>query len=575
MSSYIPQVVVDLKLLLDPEMRPVRREPLPRNPCEVASAATMTTPLAVDPAVLRSDGVSYVLGRIPSQARVELPGYRQAGTFDLTFRFDDLPLDARVVRAAAVEVHVGAVLAENYARGVRGERVNGRLASVLQTRTPQGPNLSTLALAGVVDTWKTTHDDRGSSVTIHGRDLRAILIDSPMCPGAFERVDLTLPIDQCVASIVSMHPFGAQINVIADPSEWAGTVPAPAVAELAPRAARGARGTRRPRMPFGRNPSQISYWDAITRLCYLVGAIPFFAGLKLQVRPARSIFQQVRAGTALGGETPFAGGRQRTGSSGAPFSVRRMVFGRDIKSVTFNREMGGNAKPKVVRAVAVDLARVAESGGEPAPLLEARWPPALPPSPAPSSPDATGAAPSGDTQTEVLNIPVSGVRTIEQLTEIARGIFEEVGRNELTGSCQTKNLASFAGDNADADLLRLRPGDGVEFLADVSRAGLRRESVSTYTDDQRAPAEQRIAELAARLGDATLARAIVLSARAAPERLPRFFRVSTVGFDWTINGGINISFDFQNYVVARFAALQEAAAASAAPTATPAPERLP
>ena len=570
MTAFIPQCVVDLRLLLDPEMRPVRREPLPRSACDVAQAPAAPTPLVVDPALLRDTGLSYVLGRIPSKARVELPGYRQAGTFDLSFRFDDLPLDARVVRACAVEVHFGTVETDNYARGVRGDRVAGRLASVLQTRTPTGPNLDTLALAGVVDTWTTTHDDTGSAVSIKGRDLRAILIDSPMCPGGFERIDLGLPIHQCVAQILSMHPFGAQINVIADPYDWPGAIPAPAAAGIAPRASRGARGNRRPRMQFGRNPSQISYWDAIVRLCYLVGAVPFFAGLKLQVRSGRSIFQQARAGSGLFGDTPFAGGLPRQVDGGAPFSVRRMVYGHTIKRVEFKRELGGNSKPKVVRAVAVDLTRVNESG-EPAPLLEARWPEEQPAGAAPSTTRSTGAAPSGDTQTEVLNIPVSGVRTLEQLQEIARNVFEEVGRNELTGSCSTKNLASFGGDNNDADLLRLRPGDGVEFLADVSLA--RRESVSAYTRDQREPVEARIDALAARLGDRTLAAAIVLSARAAPERLPRFFRVSTVGLDWAMQSGVTVSFDFQSYVVARFASLQAPVPDDSATTLATAAER--
>jgi hypothetical protein len=74
-------------------------------------------------------------------------------------------------------------------------------------------------------------------------------------------------------------------------------------------------------------------------------------------------------------------------------------------------------------------------------------------------------------------------------------------------------------------------------------------SCSTHT--QRSAAEE-IAELTKRLGSEALATSIVNSSRGTNGQLTRTFRVSTVKFDWNVDSGIGIDFDFQNFVEVRW-----------------------
>lgn len=293
----------------------------------------------------------------------------------------------------------------------------------------------------------------------------------------------------------------------------------------------------------------MSFWDAIVKFCYLVGAIPYFQGTQLFIRPSRSIFDQAQAGNALN-PAPFAGGapRGRDEMTGVPIDpplrFRRLVYGRDILSVSFDRKMGGMARPKVVRAVGVDTSSADRGQGR---VIQGFWPPVT----APEATRRSRVAPGGEAaQEDGINVPVAGVRDPERLVDIARAIYEEIGRGELGGSCSTQNLASFGGSNADSDLLRLKPGDGIEFLTDVRALSAQSPLVSALTDHARVPFEALVTQIKERIGDENLARVIAATSRGQVQELQRFFRVSSVTYTWS-ETGVKIGFDFQNYVVAR------------------------
>lgn len=499
--------------------------------------------------------VSYVLNRVPKRGTVERPGYRQAGTFEFTIDFKDLPIAPQLIRSAAVEVHLGSVPDAAFAEGIERADARGVRASTLRTRNADNtPNRDTLAFVGLVDRWKIHHGERESEVTIAGRDLRALLIDSPMDPRALATLELGEDIVGVVEQLLDIHPLGDQFEVVADESEWPnGRIPSPMGVALAPRHRRGARGRRRSARanPPGRS-QQFTYWDMVVRFCYLCGAIPYFEGYQLFVRPARSLYAQRAAGTPIN-PTPFDGGRPRSvdaetdGALDPALRVRRMVYGRNIATMEFERRFGGGARPKTVRVVTTDTSATAR--GARGQVLTAEWPAAD----APERVRRTRVAPSGgQAQQEVLNVPVAGVRDLGRLQQIARAVFEEIGRGEVTGSCETKSLASFGGDARDADLLRLRPGDAVEFLTDVRAGSLASPLVASLVEFERDSLENVVRALAARLGDERLARAIVVSSRGSVRQVQRFFRTSTVKYEWSTERGIQVRFDFQNFVEAVF-----------------------
>lgn len=558
MTAWYPSLVVNLKLRFDESLHLQPEPALSTVEGEVNDPASGDAE-AGEPLIVNrgEENTSFILNRVPRGGAIEMPGYRQAGQFEFTFDFRDLPIDPRTIRAAAIEIYLGAVNPDDFATGMTRVEPDGTRRSILRTRDDSGNTIEPL-MVGFVDEWDVVHDESGSTISAKGRDARGILLDTPIgvAPGAtqqlMEMLDLSQPIDAVVTQILLFNPFFSQFLVTTNPEEWPNsTIPSPGAPDLVPRHRRGARGQRaggRATPPSDSN--NLNFWDLIVRVCYLVGAIPYFEGLALRIRPSRSIYDQARQGFDPNVPTPFAGGRQRTFDQVAQadinpgLSFRRLVYGRDVRKFSFNRKLGGFQRPRVIRTVAIDSSST-ERGAQR--MIEARWPPAT----AEPATRRTRVAPSGQqSQEEILNIPVAGVVSQTRLEEIARSVYEEIGRGEMGGACETENLASFGGGNSDPDLLRMRPGDGVEFMVDTRNLGSRAPLVSALTDSQRTSFEEAVQEIASRIGDQNLARVIVATARGQVQELQRFFRVSTVKYAWSLQG-IKIAFDFQNYVVVR------------------------
>ncbi len=558
MPTFYPSVVIDIRLMFDealhlqPALAPQTTQGSVERPA-IGGGQAAGQPLLTQRG---TRNVSYIFGRIPRSASVELPGYRQAGQFSCEFDFRDLPIDPRTVRAASVEVHVGTVSAADFGAGMTQTNPGGSRRSVLQTRRGSGPNPDTLRLVGLVDEWGVTHDNDGSVISFRGRDLRGVLLDTPIgvLPGAqaqlLESLDWGANIQTVVQTILNYNPLFQEITVQVNPSEWPnGQLPSPGNVGVVPRNRRGARGQRRGgRGTPNADSGNLNFWDLIVRACYLVGAIPYFVGRNLVLRPSRSIFEQQFDPTV---PTPFANGEPRSRDATAdqaltpPLRVRRLVYGRDVQTLSFDRKYGGFQRPRVVRCVSVDTSSTARGADR---MVEGRWPPAA----APEASRRTRVAPSGQVaHEEILNVPVAGITDATRLSEIARGVYEEIGRGEMGGTVSTKNVTSFGGDNDDPDLLRLQPGDGVEFFVDGRAVTSSPPLISTLTSLSRSSFEEAVQEVNSRIGDENLARVIVATGRGQIQELQRFFRVSTVKFAWDAKSGIKVDFDFQNYVVVR------------------------
>lgn len=563
MTEFYPSVVVNLKLRFDESLTIVANQAAPVSVDQATGQAQIPGAPTLEPLIFQRgvDNASFLLNRVPKKCNVELPGYRQAATFSIDLDYKDLPIDPRTVRAAAVEIHAGTVTPENFSRGIQGPDQFGYRSSILRTRAADGSvNQDTLLMVGMVDEWSTDNDDKGSTVTLKGRDMRGILLDTPIgldpanVEAYFNDIDTALPIDEVVSKILFLHPAFSDIRVIVNPAEWpGGDVPEPWSKDITPRHRKGATGKRAaPRSPPPSEIGKINFWDLIVRLCYLVGAIPYFKGTDLLIRPTRSIFDQANAGTALN-PTPFAGGRPRavdapTGDGIDPaLRYRRLMYGRDLRSLSFDRKYGGYQRPHVIRVVCVD--GDSDKRGQDR-LLEATWPPdAMKPGSKTKTATKVGPGGSGNEQ-EVLNIPITGLKDPKRMQDIAQSVYEEIGRGEMGGSASTPNMASFGGTNADPDMIRLRPGDGVEFVVGTAQMTPTGPLVSTLTDSFRQSFAKAVADVRQRIGDENLSRVLVATTRGVIQQLPRFFRVSTVKFDWS-DKGLKIDFDFQNYVVSR------------------------
>lgn len=523
----------------DPDPGTRESEPGDERPGDEIDAISGATDTISAPVLLpKGDPFTQIMARIPTKGTFELPGIRQAGKFNLEFDFRDVPVDPRVLRTVVIDAHLGAVSAENFSAGMGGavDANDQRLSILRQKRSEVIKNVGTQLLIGIADRMHVRHGIRGSTVTITGRDLRGVLLDAKIPVKKIEQVDLTKPIHEVVTDILATITTDDRLvfDASADEREWPdGRIPSPADAEGLTRVRRGADGSGTKSTPAG--GAEISYWDLITQYCSLVGGIPHFVGTVLWIRPAHSIFKRVLDETV---PTPFADAEPRQVGA-EQLRVRRLVYGRELDNLEFERSFGGQNVP-LIKAVSIDDTK---RGMEK--LLTAQWPPK----------DSDAANLKADN--EVLRIPVPGVKSLKQLEQVARELYEEVGRGEIGGKASTKNLASFGGDNDDPDMLRLRPTNAVQFLVDARALSSNAPLVSELNQHEQRSLEEEVAHLTARLGDPVFARVLAAISRGSIARALDFFRVNNVRYSWALKTGVAIDFDFQNYVVARHEAVAD------------------
>ena len=556
MPVYYPSMVMNIRLRFDEavQVQITSQQPPAKSAKDLVDAPTTPAQVTYLPLILegQKDQLSWVMGRIPKTASVDLSGYRQAGKFSCTFDFRDLPFDPRIIRAIGVEIHLGVVEAGAFGQGMVRSNPDGSRSSVLITRDEAGrPLQSTMIMVGTVDEHKVSHDEKSSTITLEGRDLRGVLLDSPVDPAIWENIDPTQTIVEVVAAVVAKHPLGSTIHTETRSDDWdGGIVPSPvgALGALA-RTGKGASGKKATISPPGDKNKQ-NYWDVITYLCTLVAAIPFFEGEILYIRPSRSLYDLERKETNdPSKKTPFKDAQPRTVSGQtAPLTFRRMVYGDQVRSLSFTRKLGG-VKARPVQVQGYDASQKGQEK-----LVSVIWPVPTPGGVGTATKaKTTSVAPSGKAaQEDILRTPpIYGITDKDALLEIARGVYEEVGRQELGGSCDTKALASFGGSNSDPDLLRLKPGDPVEFLVNQRALGSRSPLVAQLINDVRVDEAEAIRQLTERIGDGQLARVAVLTSRGLLIGLGNTFRTSSVSFSWDASSGVGISFEFQNYVEAR------------------------
>lgn len=487
------------------------------------------------PLTFGGDQFTTVMDVVPLRATFDLPHPRQAATFSMEFNYTDLPIDPRLLRAAGVEIHLGCVDAKEFGAGMVGQTdANGRSRSLLANRSklvdPQtgrpAVRDSTLLFYGTVDKWEVEHDvNGGSSALLTGRSIVGILLDGKPPADILTKIDLTRPIHRVVADMIATIPTDMRLtlDVQTDEREWPnGRVPAPGSIEGFTNVRIGVKDGQ-PKAGAG-GADKVTYWDLITNLCNLVGGIPYLQGNILWVRPGRSIFEILDKP----GRSPFATDRE---APDGKLLLRRLTLGSHLTKFKLDRKFGGTPVPIVIAYGLDDRASGTDR------IVTGQWPPA-----------DSAAAKAKDTS-ETLRIPIPNLRDKQRLTEIAQSLYEEIGRGEVGGEFESAGLSSFGGDNADPDLLRLRPLEPVEVVVDASNGPT--PIVHELTMRARQTFDQEVADLVQSIGDIDAARAIVAARRGAVFGILDAYRVTSVRFEADADKGIRVSGTFQNYIVPR------------------------
>lgn len=476
-------------------------------------------------------------GILPISVQIERNGFRTADTASVTLAWRDVPFDPRLVRACGIEIVIGATPADQWAQGVRGELTErGVLRSQIEAVPAGAVASSATRFVGFVDEWAVDLSPDGDTVSLECRDNTALLIDTPLASGA--RLDLSLPLDEGLRRMLAEYPTLAGMRVAwgdvweTDPGD------APVPGDAVPREQRTRRGQRASHARSG--DQRMTLWDYVTDICVQVGVIPLIRDYELRLVQPRALFSGPGAGP---------GGRPR-----------RMVYGRNLADLGFKRKLGGQRVPTVeVRAYDPSIGRTrwarwpVRDGAPRTGIFGVDEPPRATRA---SDTTASGAAP--DDRIQTFTIRYGG--NADRLSEVARSLFEQIGRQEIEGTWSTSDVRSWEVEEDTADLLQLVSGDPVEILVAPTGGGARPTTVSdleAFSVAQRAAFlesqgwSSEVAERFAQLQEATGFQTI--------------FRTKSARVSYDCDEGIDIKADFINFVTVREAPDEQ-------PAAVPSPE---
>lgn len=505
MSTYYPSGVLQLLLRLDDGVTPLPPEAVAALQGTLGPQTRAATDLQAFAAV--PDGYSVFGAILPSEVVHERNTPREADTLSIRVPFRDFPLPARIVRSVGVVWYAGTVSAANYAAGMRNA-MSGTPGPLLSVLTPSRSNLRFL---GFADGCEEDYD--AGVISIRARDFTGILLDTRVEPSVLASIEIDQALDLVLLSLLRQFPGGAcrGLGVEFVPFvDAAGVEQAfPVVADVLGKPAKLRRG-KAPRLSATYGGADVSYWDLITDLCSLCGYLPTMEEDRLRIIPPRNLFDG--AGTFRRTVTTPAGSTE-------VLTARRMVQGFNLDAVRFGRKFGRQAIPAIeVRSVAPGLRQ---------PIVSR-----YPPDKTPARTRANNIQPSGRGAAERSELVlVRGVSTQAEVDRMAVGLWQELARQEWTGSFQTRHLASVGGDNDDPDLLDMRAGDPVELV--LQRAGASSGVLLSIANLQTRGAQ---IDALVRRGLSQAAAVAIADVYSAARALGSTFRTRSVTYSWQLGG---------------------------------------
>jgi hypothetical protein len=607
-DGYLPGEVRDERLPAQPKKRQGRARPLETTGSgfrALLAEARESIASAVE-RLPSTDPLTMIVNGQPTRCSRKINSFRKADELDLTFDWSAMPFDARIVRAIMVLHYEGTSSANDFAQGRRdapqGTGGAGFLVPLL------GKNMR---FVGLVDEMEDSHGEEGDGLTLKARDLTALLIDTKWPPALEVKIPAGATIIDAVKLVLEKNPV---FELLRGPFLRA-SGPAPALnPKLYPRLAITARERHRAERSGGpacalRYPPKAggdsSFWDVITDLCVSHGLRPTVERDAIVLLEPRVLYtRQPGAIDQLG--TPTFPTPYRAAIEDTEHSVRRMVYGDNVETLRFHRKFAREKRPTIEVT-----SRNPDAKNPKKRLLTVRWPPkgalsgrattidkqleqyrktvekqfggnplvgatliaeasqqaaALKQSSPAQGANANTVNPTGQAEDKIRVVQLHGIVDEKQLAEVAKQIYEAIGRGEFGVVIETKELASFSDHpafdpNRDPDLLDLRAADPIQVLVASTMDRARIVTLSEFQqmiDRARAnattagPSPRFVAavQYLERLGFKTSAAEALVRALTSAN-LPDVFYVvaATVNFD--SENGFSVSIEARDYARVR------------------------
>lgn len=369
------------------------------------------------------------ISRFPVLARrvtVNINDYRSADTFSAEIDYKNFPFDPRSIRACGISIFM---------------RDMGKLFSEDNSLNRIEPDENSVIFQGFVDEESISFDDSKRTVSFEGRDFTSILIDTPFSRGT---VNLEQPLDEVIRQILSELPSTESLKLV---KRVEGDLPV-----IASFAESKDGQTSRKNVRKGE-----SYWDVIQDLVQRAALIAYVEIDKLVITNPQVLYdpQRIRPFTYGKNISQFELKRKLGRRKNFNIAVRGLVLGeKRVEEAripleatdAWSQRTGIVQKEVKLPEIGTDGAPIPEDQAKPAPYIA---------------------------------FPIPNMTSKTQLIEIGQQIYEEIGRQQLEGSFETKDMSLCIRRPGRADeefsILDLRNGTPVSIeidqgdLAGVSR----------------------------------------------------------------------------------------------------------
>ena len=444
----------------------------------------------------------------PVHCSVNINSYNLADTFSVTVRFEDLPFDPRLIRSLRATVYM-----------LDLKRLRNISAKDLKD------NADKIIITGFADNHTIRLEQTERTVSFDGRDYTALFIDSTWDNANLEddkgkrtrQINKQRPVKDIIEDLISNLPAAAGIEVL----DMSGQ----AVKNLA-------RSIPEYDLTNGRKSSEgkdyytepnRTYWDVIVSLCEAAALICYIELDKLILTTPRILF---RSGGIQGKKT------------------LQFIYGFNLMGLEFYRNLGKKKRfnflfrgfdVRTGKKITVSIPRDANKDWADSMNIDKAVVKI-------KELDHQGIA--RERVAPAYTFPLPPNITKEDAIEIGQKVFEEYVRQQLEGSCETREMRVNDTDNIEFDVTKIRMGTPIliEIANEDVKNIMRRSPDGTKISDS-----QRIAYLVRRGYPPRVAQELIKAVAKGTGKLRPLFYVREAQFEMG-NDGFSLRIGFINYI---------------------------
>lgn len=455
-------------------------------------------------------GKEHNLVVTPKNVSVAINDYRTADTFKMELDYKTFPFDPRTLRAVGVSIFI-----EDMGKPFEND-VQRRIKPTDTTFRPG----SNAVFLGFADKNAITFDDTSRVVRLEGRDYTSLYIDSTY--DNKKPIALDTPLENVIADLSLQLKATSKIQFVTVIDD------VPTLAEFYP--------DFNPLATTRSKKKQESYWDVIQELVRKAGLICYVELDRLILSKPNAIYDKKK--------------------------LKQFIWGKNLSSLDFERKLGRLRDFNIaVRSMNIEKKEVIEakipeeaskewaiSTGIPAKRIKIE--------------KLTPEGEKSDEDAKFLTFRIPDIAKKEHLIEVAQSIYEELGRQQIEGKFETKEMCVREGASRD-----LKNNPGVEFdvtkIRNATPIDLRifeRDQIDSQVASELGVSVESLAQ------DTVISRDIKKSLRtkylvqkcypenvaeALADTMGKFdtpFYTKAVQFDFDIETGFKMKLDFINFI---------------------------